>query len=149
MLSVGLCLLVVVLFDLVAYPLLSPGVAARFHPYRCPACVPPPAIPGWGVELHDYYLADEERGFDIAPNRRGMLHYVDGTLYPVWSNALGCFDVEPRIADRYVYLAGDSFAWPEFAVGGERAGIAAPTQALARRPRSACAYRLRGAGRIS
>jgi hypothetical protein len=40
-------------------------------------------------------------------------------------------------------------AWPEFAVGGERAGIAAQTQALARRPRSACAYRLRGAGRLS
>src|SRR3954471_5911188 len=32
-------------------------------------------------------------------------------------------------------------ARPEFAVCGERAGIAAQTQALARRPRSACAYR--------
>jgi len=39
--------------------------------------------------------------------------------------------------------------WPEFAVCGERAGIAAQTQTLARRPRSACAYRLRDAGPIS
>src|SRR5690242_12647868 len=38
---------------------------------------------------------------------------------------------------------------PEFAVGGERAGIAAQTQALARRPRLACAYRLRDAEGIS
>src|SRR5690242_21923958 len=35
----------------------------------------------------------------------------------------------------------DTIVWPEFAVCGERAGIAARTQALARRPRSACAYR--------
>jgi hypothetical protein len=111
LLSLGLCLLVVVLFDLAAYPLLPPGLVARFYPYRCPACVPPPAVPGGGTALHDYYVAHEERGFDIAPNRRGLVHYVDGTFYPVWSNALGCFDAEPRIGDGYVYLAGDSFAW--------------------------------------
>src|SRR4051794_6812867 len=100
-----------VLFDAVAYQFLPPEIAAGFHPYRCPACVPPPAVPGGGTALRDYYVADPERGFDIAPNRPSTPHYVDGTLYPVWSNSLGCFDVEPEIADRYVYLAGDSFAW--------------------------------------
>jgi hypothetical protein len=111
LLSAALCLLAAALFDAAAYEVLPQGIAARFHPYRCPACVPPPAVPGRGVEQHDYYVADPERGFDIAPNRSGMVHYVDGTLYPVWSNSLGCFDLEPRPGDRYVYLAGDSFAW--------------------------------------
>src|SRR4051794_16946735 len=111
LLSAALSLLAVALFDLAAYQLIRPALAAHFHPYHCPACVPPPAIPGRGVEQHDYYVADAERGFDIAPNRSDLVHYVDGTLYPVWSNSLGCFDTEPKIADRYVYLAGDSFAW--------------------------------------
>ena len=111
LLSAAFCLLAVVLFDIVAYQVLPPEIAAGFHPYRCPACVPPPAVPGGGTALRDYYVADPERGFDIAPNRPTTLHYVDGTLYPVWSNSLGCFDVEPGPADRYVYLAGDSFAW--------------------------------------
>ena len=111
LLSAVLALLAVVLFDLAAYQLLPPSLAARFHPYRCSACVPPPAVQGQGTDLHSYYVANEERGFDIAPNRPRQLHYVDGTLYPVWSNSLGCFDTEPRIEDRYVYLAGDSFTW--------------------------------------
>ena len=109
--SVALSLLAVALFDLAAYLVLPPAVAARFHPYRCPACVPPPAVPGRGAAIPDYYVADPERGFDIAPSRTGKLHYVDGTLYPVWSNSLGCFDAEPSAVDRYVYLAGDSFVW--------------------------------------
>src|SRR4051812_25294296 len=54
-----------------------------------------------------------------------------------------------RVGDRRTSTAATAYVWPEFAVGGERAGITAQTQALARRPRSACAYRLLGAGRLS
>src|SRR5689334_12995028 len=81
LLSAALSLLAVALFDAAAYQLLPPEIAASFHPYRCPACVPPPAVPGGGTALRDYYVADPERGFDIAPNRPTMLHYVDGMLY--------------------------------------------------------------------
>jgi hypothetical protein len=109
--SVALTLLVIALFDLAGYLLLPAELAVRLHPYRCPACGLLPAVPGRGVDLHDYYAADAERGFDIAPNRTAKLHHVDGTTYPVWSNRLGCFDTEPGPGGEYVYLAGDSFVW--------------------------------------
>jgi lysophospholipase L1-like esterase len=31
--------------------------------------------------------------------------------YPIWSNSIGCFDIEHLQYDRYVYIAGDSTAW--------------------------------------
>ena len=109
--AVASSLATLALFDLVSYAALPTGLAARFHPYRCPDCAPPPAAGRLSDDPRGYYVARDERGFDIAPNRTGDVDYVDGTLYPIWSNSLGCFDTERKVEGRYVYLAGDSFAW--------------------------------------
>lgn len=64
---------------------------------------------------HDYFEAHPERGFDIGASKSGRLHHVfslpKNYSYPIWSNSLGCFDVEHSNLKRYIYLAGDSTAW--------------------------------------
>jgi hypothetical protein len=57
-----------------------------------------------------YYIADRNKGYDIKPNVGKFQSNVDEEVYfPVWSNALGCFD-EPYKGERdYILLLGDSF----------------------------------------
>jgi hypothetical protein len=61
-------------------------------------------------EFRYYYTADLNKGYDIKPNVGKFQSNVDEEVYfPVWSNALGCFD-EPYKGERdYILLLGDSF----------------------------------------
>jgi hypothetical protein len=111
LLSAALCLLAVALFDAAAFALVSQRLAVRFYPYRCTSCVPPPGEDVGDDDAPGYYAPDPELGFDIAPSRAGMSAYVDGVLYPIWSDSLRCFDTEHADLRRYVYLTGDSFTW--------------------------------------
>jgi len=61
-------------------------------------------------EFRYYYMADRNKGYDIKPNVGKFQSNVDEEVYfPIWSNALGCFD-EPYKGERdYILLLGDSF----------------------------------------
>jgi len=63
-------------------------------------------------EFRNYYVADRNKGYDIKPNVGKFQSNVDEEVYfPVWSNALGCFD-EPYKGERdYILLLGDSFVF--------------------------------------
>lgn len=63
-------------------------------------------------EFRYYYMADRNKGYDIKPNVSKFQSNVDEEIYfPVWSNALGCFD-EPYKGERdYILLLGDSFVF--------------------------------------
>lgn len=96
-----------VVLDVLSYFMLPYEYASRLEGYRRS---PQPKVPGGGEFLHDYWVAHPERGFDIGENRRAV-HWVEGMTFEVWSNSMGCFDVEhPAITD-YVYFAGDSYTW--------------------------------------
>lgn len=98
----------IALFDAIAYFAAPESVLTTLREYRVE---PPPEIPGAGAFLRDYWVAHEERGFDIGRNRQAI-HRVDGINFDVWSNSLGCFDYDRTDVDaNYVYLAGDSFTW--------------------------------------
>ena len=58
----------------------------------------------------DYFVADNELGYVIAKNVATTTHYFADGKYPIWSNSLGCFDIEHE-EGKYIYLTGDSFAW--------------------------------------
>ncbi len=110
--NILITLLLVLSFDAAMYWLLPPQYTLRFVEYR-PRPDPAeggPAVGGRGGYPQHYFVAHRTRGFDIGPFRRGR-HRVDGVTYPVWSNSLGCFDHEHASYGRYVYFAGDSFAW--------------------------------------
>ena len=96
----------VALFDAVAYVVLPADWDRKLAGYRSNTM----AIGGDRGLPRGYFVPHARRGFDIGRNRRAS-HYVDGLVYPVWSNSLGCFDREPEIRDDYIYLAGDSFTW--------------------------------------
>ena len=100
----GLLLLVL---DTLAYFALPTEYSAALEEYRR---APPPRVTGGGQFLHDYWVAHPERGFDIGKNRRAV-HWVGGVTFDVWSNSMGCFDVEHAAITDYVYFAGDSFTW--------------------------------------
>ena len=96
----------VFIFDILAYFFLPARYVAGLTEYRNI----PPEVGGNAKYPRGYFVAHEERGFDIGPNRQGQ-HWVDGVTYPIWSNSLGCFDREHDIYENYVYFAGDSYTW--------------------------------------
>ncbi len=96
----------VAFFDAVAYVVLPGDWDRKLAGYRSNTM----AIGGDRGLPRGYFVPQPQRGFDIGRNRRAS-HYVDGLVYPVWSNSLGCFDKEPAINGPYIYLAGDSFTW--------------------------------------
>jgi hypothetical protein len=62
-------------------------------------------------EPQGYMRFDSELGYDIAPNFPATrMRFSDG-MFDVWSNSLGCFDMEFSGTQPYIYLTGDSFAW--------------------------------------
>jgi hypothetical protein len=62
-------------------------------------------------EFRHYYVADRKKGYDIKPNVSKFQSNVDEEIYfPVWSNALGCFDDPYKGEANYILLLGDSFA---------------------------------------
>lgn len=76
------------------------------------------AISGWYPVLsykypQHYFVADDELGFDIAPNVAIASHHIsaEGIEYNIWSNRLGCFDKDFLHNEDYYLLVGDSFSW--------------------------------------
>jgi hypothetical protein len=99
----------ILLLDLGAYLALPSRFAMHLPGYRVP--FHDLLTGGQGKYPRDYFVAHPERGFDIGADRRGT-HYVEGLTYPIWSNALGCFDKEwARLPADYYYFAGDSMTW--------------------------------------
>jgi hypothetical protein len=113
-LQIGLLVATVAIFDTVAFYTLSDDMEAALPGYREGYYVPD--FFGRGYPK-DYYVANADRGFDIAPTdtpRTDQWHYLDDVdvRYQLWSNNLGCFDTpHPNPAPNYVYFAGDSVTW--------------------------------------
>jgi len=104
-----------VFFDISTYHFIPDERAAKFWRYKKP-------IPlynrfgGRGGYPQYYYISNNQRGFDIATNRKDNKHYIQKDFintieYDIWSNSLGCFDIEHKNLSNYIYLAGDSYAW--------------------------------------
>jgi hypothetical protein len=100
-------LLFIAILDTTLFFFLPPGYGWRFPEYRSTL---PHDLPGRGLYPKGYFVRHELKGFDIGRNNSGH-HQVDGISYPIWSNALGCFDNDHEQSDPYVYFAGDSFTW--------------------------------------
>lgn len=102
-----LLLAVIAFIDVVAYLATPNSLAWKFHDYR-------KARDYIGAKRgypNGYFVSHPERGFDIGVNKQGT-HEIPELSYPVWSNALGCFDRQwSNIPEKYVYFAGDSFTW--------------------------------------
>lgn len=96
------------LADVSAWYLLPRTTSAFLEDYRRPLSPLERSYP------RDYFVNHPNRGFDIAAHRQGT-HYVHELgVYPIWSNALGCFDApvdEGSLDAGFIYLAGDSFTW--------------------------------------
>lgn len=113
-LQLGLLFATVVIFDTVAFYTLSDDMEGALPGYREGYYVPD--FFGRGYPK-DYYIANDDRGFDIAPTdkpRTDQWHYLDDVdvRYQLWSNNLGCFDTpHPNPAPNYIYFAGDSVTW--------------------------------------
>lgn len=105
--NIILTLILICIFDLTVYWFLPERYLIAFESYRRDPHPSKPTIAGWPK---DYYVEDDERGFDIGKEKSGQ-HWVDGVTYPIWSNSLGCYDVEHTDYANYVYFAGDSFTW--------------------------------------
>ena len=106
-LNIAVTIVLVVVSDVAAYFLVPKHLVAQFESYRF---APPPGVGGRLTYPKEYFVPHAKRGFDIGPNKIAQ-HWIDGETYPIWSNALGCFDQEQDGTKPYVYLAGDSFAW--------------------------------------
>jgi hypothetical protein len=98
----------VVIFDCVAYRLISPDAVSQFPDYR--TWHRPSGFAGRNAYPFDYFVAHDRRGFDMGRDRQAR-HWVEGETFDIWSNSLGCYDSEPDRSKRYVYLVGDSFTW--------------------------------------
>ena len=113
--NVVIILMMIVIFDLATFVFLPDKYASRFDGYRQDGFSDSAdkrfrSTPGRGTYPQNYFVKHSDRGFDIGMSRHGN-HRVEGTSYPIWSNSIGCFDIEHRQYDRYVYIAGDSTAW--------------------------------------
>ena len=97
----------VLAFDIISFWLLPAGYLLQFREYRRDSG---PEVGGFADYPRYYFVRHPQRGFDIGTNRRTD-HWVDGVTYPIWSNAIGCFDKEHTRYDPYVYFAGDSMTW--------------------------------------
>jgi len=100
-------LALVLAFDTISFQLLPTRYVSQFREYRRD---PGPEVAGRYLYPRHYFVKHPQRGFDIGINRRTK-HWVDGVTYPIWSNAIGCFDREHTRYDPYVYFAGDSSTW--------------------------------------
>ncbi len=106
-LQIALLIATLIAFDVAAYFFLPENIGRSWIGYRSPD-----TIGSRSVDLRGYYMTHAERGHDIAPHGDTMWHAAQNLGYPVWSNALGCFDREWSAGPAdYVYFAGDSFTW--------------------------------------
>ena len=105
--NIALIVVFLAIFDVLAFFFIPQDYVAALRDYRYTVR---PDTAGRQALPQGYFVEHEDRGFDIGANKSGQ-HWVRGVTYPVWSNALGCFDDEPQAPDSYVYFAGDSFLW--------------------------------------
>lgn len=114
LIQVPLAIATIAIFDVIVFFWLPDQTALNFPTYREGYYVPD--FLGRGYPK-GYYVANPERGFDIAPTevpRTDLFHEMDDVevTYPIWSNQYGCFDKpHPAPAANFVYFAGDSIAW--------------------------------------
>lgn len=113
--KVVIIFVMIAVFDVAMFIFLPDDYASRFIGYRRGNLLGSDAVRYDDIVIRDvsprdYYVRHDERGFDIRINAKGQ-HHFDGMSYAVWSNSIGCFDIEHARYDRYVYLAGDSTAW--------------------------------------
>jgi len=83
-----------------------------FLPMRFALQIPEYRATGF-EQIPRYYIQKNAiRGFDLAENASGFFS-VDGNVFPIFSNSLGCFDKNGPDAFKhdYTYFAGDSFTW--------------------------------------
>jgi hypothetical protein len=110
---IALALSTVVLFDIGCFYVLPEYFSERFFLGYRTGLLPDGTL-GRGYP-HDYYETHPERGFDIGASKSARQHYIfnypNHYSYPIWSNALGCFDVDHPYLKNYIYLAGDSTTW--------------------------------------
>lgn len=110
---IALALSTVVLFDIGCFYVLPEYFSERFFIGYRTGLLPDGTL-GRGYP-HDYYETHPERGFDIGASKSVRQHHVfnypKNYSYPIWSNSLGCFDVEHPPLKNYIYLAGDSTTW--------------------------------------
>lgn len=100
-------LLLIIFLDVTMFNFLPNKYVYKIREYRQKS---PPDVGGRGGYPKNYFIKNEERGFDIGQNKNAY-HWVEGIKYPIWSNSLGCFDNEHAAYDQYVYFAGDSYTW--------------------------------------
>lgn len=58
-----------------------------------------------------YFVYDEQIGYDITKNRKDAIHSLKEHPYEVFSNSYGCFDYDREVPDNYGIIVGDSFTW--------------------------------------
>jgi hypothetical protein len=114
LIQVLLVIAIVAAFDAIVFFSMSEETAYNFPTYREGYYVAD--FLGRGYPKN-YYVANAERGFDIAPTavaRKDQFHELDDVevTYPIWANEFGCFDTpHPSPSANFVYFAGDSIAW--------------------------------------
>ena len=109
--QLALVIATIALIDVLGYLLLPDTIGRQFLGYRMPGGLSDGASGGHRNVPRDYYAAHPTRGFDIKAGHKAQ-HVVQGLRYPIWGNALGCFDREwPEVPKGYTYFAGDSFTW--------------------------------------
>ena len=94
----------------VAYFVMPGHMQILFPDYHQPLV----QVGGRGNYPQDYFVAHDERGFEIAKDKSGSAFVEDFGIYTIWSNSLGCFDTnEPNkmTIGEFIYLAGDSYTW--------------------------------------
>ena len=113
MLLLGGLIVTIIAFDCVAYVayfVIPVHMQILFPDYHQPLV----QVGGRGHYPQGYFVAHDERSFEIGKDKSGS-HFVKGFgSYNIWSNSLGCFDTnEPAkmTAGEFIYLAGDSFTW--------------------------------------
>lgn len=109
----AIILVTIIVLDTILYFALPERITERFPAYREGTYVVD--VIGRGYPKN-YFETHPDRGFDIKPTpvqRTDQIHYMDEYSYPVWSNAIGCFDepVRKETESRFWYMAGDSIAW--------------------------------------
>ena len=110
MLFLGMLIITTIAFDCVAYFMMPVHMQIHFPDYHQPFV----QVGGRGLYPPNYFVAHDERGFDIGKDKSGSHFVMDFGNYKIWSNSLGCFDTnEPNkmTIGEFIYLAGDSWTW--------------------------------------
>ena len=101
-LNLAIALILVISFDVVMFFALPDKYAIKIGDYRKPYATRLNEFGEVGLQK-DYYVVSAARGFDIGENKNAR-HWVEGVTFPIWSNSIGCFDIEHSAYNQYVYF---------------------------------------------